>query len=691
MPSKETFRDLCLSLHKCKSVLELLYPGDDISALSQLSRIQLLERLDLQPLHERKDRASESVSSTPHMNMQPTIPCESCQPALDSHTSLGDLELIPCEDYKWDENTRGSEDMPVVADDVNALSLSFSRRTSFLGASSVKVSFLVMARIRPDLQILLANKWGHRMPARRPQTVALSSANSVTNRPIPWSRKGQILVDAYFKRVHVLVPMLQEASFRAAYLNGKRLDRGWLALLNAVLAMGSIAATQADNVDHLHFYKAAIESISIDRLADGSIETLQAVIILGGYYLHYVNRPNLADTFLGAAFRMASALGFHREASVSNTPSNGNESHTVDMRRRTWWSLFCLDTWASTTTGRPSFGRCSPMVNVGYPESGASCTGPTSEDASEEFSQYSGVLPLVANAEFCKIATTIQDALASAPLLCKAQRWKLDTQLVEWYQSLPTILRRATTSNESLRMACCVIKWRYQNLRMLLHRPVLLSYGIQNADSSDRSDPGADVDEAAIGICRDIAEATIQHVANERVRDQISGWNAAWFLYQAALVPLLSLLMAPYETRAGSWCHSIETAIESLGIMKSWSPSAEQSREALVKIYEFSTGLRLPDNCTSTMRPGQGSDECSDVTTVPNEQSCPGLADLELNCTEGADPLVEQVICQLTSHGFNAQQDSIFPHLPVDGEGNFFQYENLFTTNNRITANSFQT
>jgi hypothetical protein len=113
-----------------------------------------------------------------------------------------------------------------------------------------------------------------------------------------------------------------------------------------------------------------------------TLELLQALSILGGYYLHYLNRPNEGDILMGACLRMACSLGLHREYLTSNTnmswsgstgnvkQENGQEFHSTsgsqaaDIRRRTWWSIFCLDTWASATIGRPSLGRMTPGVTV---------------------------------------------------------------------------------------------------------------------------------------------------------------------------------------------------------------------------------------------------------------------------------------------------------------------------------------
>jgi hypothetical protein len=199
------------------------------------------------------------------------------------------------------------------------------------------------------------------LPVIRQRTMAPKD-----NSRIAWSWKGQTLIDAYFKRIHVFVPMLDEAAFRADYLDGQRNDAPWLALLNMVFAMGSIVAMKSDDFNHINYYNRAMEHLTVDAFGSSHIEMVQALAIIGGYYLHYINRPNMANAIIGAAIRMASALGLHRESLAQSS----SDMAAAETRRRTWWSLFCLDTWATTTMGRPSFGRWGPAINIQPPEFG---------------------------------------------------------------------------------------------------------------------------------------------------------------------------------------------------------------------------------------------------------------------------------------------------------------------------------
>jgi hypothetical protein len=569
IPSRKTLEALSQSLEECRSILKRLYPGEEVSTLLPLSRQDLLSLLDRQPTQNPTSLPSPPLQTSPlKSDLDSPI-------GVGSESGLANLEQMPTGDSEWDEERRGRDPIPVEADDVNALSLNMDRQASYLGASSIKAALMVMLKVQPQLRGSLTPPLNNVELASNLPVIRQRPMIPKDNSRIPWSWKGQTLIDAYFKRIHVFVPMLDEAAFRADYLEGQRCDAAWLALLNMVFAMGSIVAMKSDDFNHINYYNRAMEHLTIDAFGSSHIETVQALAIIGGYYLHYINRPNMANAIIGAAIRMASALGLHRESLAQGS----SDVAAAETRRRTWWSLFCLDTWATTTLGRPSFGRWGPAINIQPPEFGI--------NQARDSAQHAGILPLIENIKFCKIATQIQDMLAITPLLRPEDRCNMDAQLVNWYSNLPWLLRTTDPCAEPLYIARCVMKWRYQNLRMLLHRPVLLSLA-----SGGIGTHVADQDIAGVETCRELAKATIEDISREWTRNQMSGWNAVWFLYQAAMIPLVSLFWQWDSPMVPEWQKQIETILELLDAMEDWSLAARRSREVVWRMYEASRQLQ---------------------------------------------------------------------------------------------------
>jgi hypothetical protein len=198
--------------------------------------------------------------------------------------------------------------------------------------------------------------------------------------------------------------------------------------------------------------------------------------------------------------------------------------------------------------------------------------------------QHTGIIPLIENIKFCKIATHIQDVLAQSPLLRTEDRANLDGQLVAWHDNLPWILRSTEPCPESLYTARCVMKWRYQNLRIVLYRPVLLNL----ANRGNQETPSQE-DLAAVSKCRAIAKQTIEDIAREWTPNQMLGWNGVWFLYQASMIPLVSIFWESWNTQQVRECQTqIEIVLEAFDGMADWSLAARRSREVVSKMYEAS-------------------------------------------------------------------------------------------------------
>lgn len=194
-------------------------------------------------------------------------------------------------------------------------------------------------------------------------------------------------------------------------------------------------------------------------------------------------------------------------------------------------------------------------------------------------------MPLLENIKFCKIATQIQDMLAVASLRNRENREKLDGMLVDWYESLPSLIRSGDKCVEPLHLARCNMRWRYWNLRMLLYRPVLLAVA-----SSDKNAPISAEDEAAVATCQEFAKQIIEDISNGWTRHQMSGWNAVWLLYQAAMIPLISILWQPDSSSVSEWQSQVITILDLFEKMEDWSLTARSSKDVVGLIYQASCG-----------------------------------------------------------------------------------------------------
>lgn len=166
----------------------------------------------------------------------------------------------------------------------------------------------------------------------------------------------------------------------------------------------------------------------------------------------------------------------------------------------------------------------------------------------------------------------------------------LDSQLLQWWENLPTALKDYEPCPRSLYTARTVMQWRFHIQRMLLYRPQLLSYAMRRVPfmilrTEERN---------AVVKCREIAETIIESISMTTKLNQMVGWNAVWFLFQATMVPLLYLSTQSRndipDNSFASCKIQIETAMMTLERIKVYGHTAERSLEAISSILEACLG-----------------------------------------------------------------------------------------------------
>ncbi|KAF2261755.1 hypothetical protein CC78DRAFT_340231 [Lojkania enalia] len=580
VPSRKLVDKLSADIEQFKSVLNKLYPSKDLESLSSLPREELLELALSIP----------SSGTTTSPSTVATQAISEITSGSEGAESLEALEQAPPEDPYWDEARKHLVRVQGISDDVNGLSMSVDRLSSYVGISSITAALKVIVRCAPHAKPLIAHN--HQETAL-PSRAGSPPPELVDDNPmaLPQPTEGQQLVESYFERVHLFFPMIDERKFWSSYLYGDRKDSPWLALLNMVFALGSLAASTSDNEAHYVYFNRSRHHLSLESFGSGNLEVLQALAIMSGYYMHYLNRPNEAHSLMGGTLRMATALGLHREYSDStkgdsnrylNVMAPGEaDSISPEMRRRIWWSLFCLDAWASTTTGRPSLGRMGPSITVLPPGQNMNILP---QPNSPQYIEQLKILPLVHASEFCKIATRIQDRLVESPLLTPSETAAYDSEVIHWHEELPSILFNMNeTCPDYLRRVRHVMKWRFQNIRIVLHRPVLLSTALRRTPFASLSAE----EKVAVGKCRIIAAKTIEDISTECLPDLISGWNGVWFVFQACMIPLVSLFSdSSMLEEVEKWKSSLETALAFFERSKPWSIAAKRSLDAVSRLYE---------------------------------------------------------------------------------------------------------
>jgi hypothetical protein len=342
-----------------RALLERVFPSRPLESLFDLTREQLLELIFADDPSQRP-RTSSSLSEI----AAPTRDGATALPSSSLSNGLEALQLIP------DGNTCEARDpVDALTDDVNALSLSPGQTHTYLGVSSINAVFRVIMFIDPDFRPSpdRTQHGAHKVSENGSEELAACCGMfHLEEKHVHPHTAGLLLINAFFNYVHhPFTPLLDEAQFRYTYLHGGRHDPRWMALLNTVLALGSISVCNADPACHSAYFRKAMTFLTLETAGDVHLETVQMLALLAGHYLHFVSQPNLAYSLTGVAIRMATTLSLHKDALGDY---QGEATAATALRRCIWWSLFCMDTWCGMTLGRPTFGRLGTAITVRLPE-----------------------------------------------------------------------------------------------------------------------------------------------------------------------------------------------------------------------------------------------------------------------------------------------------------------------------------
>lgn len=588
-------------------VLETLFPGSKVEHLTEKSQSELLELLSM-----------NQIPAHGELHHQPHIPVATGPPSIihprqdqDSQFASGSTadesaqsaplseNGEPAEDRAWDE----SLDQPatVASDDINALGLASDNQhaRSYLGVTSMSAVFRTIFRLCPAAK-------EHTAQCASSLTAAPAQAQlavPVLGRdPALGVLREQRCIDFYFEHIHPITPLLDEDDFRSQYTSGGRQDGSWMGLFNMVLALGSIASGSEGL--HEQYYRQARSFTGLDSLGSGNLESLQALCLLGGYYLHYRNSPNMAYSILGAAQRVAIALGLHREPRKATNISDPSEIESyrrrVETRRRAWWSLFCLDTWACMTQGRPTCGRWeSSTMDTYFP----SCLYPDDQ----------GAILLRANIEFCLIFERVQHRFAQFSRLSNQEILALDAELQAWYKSLPQETKQVDNAPQRFQFARELMKTRYYNARVILARSLILYMA---HDFKRKIRELLPEQRQMLDLCCSIAAEAIDSTARYWTPNRIHVWNLAWYLFQACTVPLLSIAIErnmqqrqqqvspPESERVMLWQTSLAKALETFAEMRPWMRVSDRSPDIVSALYEALTAVGEVDDQTPSATDG---------------------------------------------------------------------------------------
>ncbi|KAF9887006.1 hypothetical protein FE257_010622 [Aspergillus nanangensis] len=425
------------------------------------------------------------------------------------------------------------------------------------------------------------------------------------------------LVHTFFSDTGLLFPYIYPSTFLETYdqmvqESFTRVRRTWLGLLNMILAMSTITRapgnTEADSriAESDIFYQRGLGLCGGEILRGTTLEVVQYLLLMG-QYLQGTQKSVQAWTVHGLAVKAALQLGLHSRAA-----SNAFSPLEQEVRKRTWYGCVVLDRTLSMTFGRPS------AIPDNYVKLDLPATNISIDTASilNNDSTYLSIAFFNSTITLYKRMWSIIDLLYGQNLGCDAplsvsetvaQVFSVEQHLFAWEKSLPDALRITTPAalketNPELPGDSNFFSWkfrviltlRYLNLRVLLHRPVLVRF--IDACGGLQPDPQElrllqQIGLNSMHICADSAMEIIdlvhQAVHETGWRHKVLGawWFSLYYTFNSALVILGILWVCREESITGK---SMEDLV---------SRAKAYPYRAIAALWKLDNGNRMVDRC----------------------------------------------------------------------------------------------
>ncbi|KAI1140048.1 fungal-specific transcription factor domain-containing protein [Hypoxylon sp. FL0543] len=291
----------------------------------------------------------------------------------------------------------------------------------------------------------------------------------------PWA---ELLIDIYFRKANICLPLLNEASFRSQYMISK--ERISPALLSSLYAH-SLVYWKSEPLlagqrrpDIRFIWNLATEALQSELFISPGISTITAILLnVGG-------RPTTA--LIGNGARLGSAISLAYSLGLNHDPSSWDISRSEKMlRMHTWWSLLIHDRWSSLAYGTPPHLQRS-FYDVPQPTEKDRLNQPgASQENSEARSVFLALSGLTDVLDHYLQRLYRVDKGAGTPAA------RLELRLNRWVESLENDVRQIITRGTSLNIPGA------PNLRLAYLSVQLLTHRIRMEDSRSREEVDDDV------------------------------------------------------------------------------------------------------------------------------------------------------------------------------------------------------
>lgn len=343
-----------------------------------------------------------------------------------------------------------------------------------------------------------------------------------------------------------------------------------------MLAIGSFVGASGSGREDIQLYQAARSHLTAAILEKGSLPLVQSLTLMGNY-LQKRNKPNAGFNILGVAVNMALAIGLHREFHPSRTTP-----FVMELRRRTWWTLFVFESGARLTLGRPPVTLTG--VTVGLPTNMHDYELAVDIDLLPPPQNVPTVTSyLQAQVSLARIANAAHVKLHSSCSLRPCEVLQFDTEVRNWLASLPPYFGSEHEWASSPKM---ILLWRAAHLRIIICRPFLFA-AIRARAPLDIQAPDGRYMPSPLSICVSIAHECALSICDYWAakplaeRNRGLAWYASYWLTTAGVVLATCLIYDATHLLADQWRTELSRTLATLAELGKACDMASKACEIL--------------------------------------------------------------------------------------------------------------
>lgn len=366
---------------------------------------------------------------------------------------------------------------------------------------------------------------------------------------LPTREIADILVRSFFHRVHPNFMIFRRCAFEQSYnlvwnqlnVQVQDFELGLLCCVLMVLVLGAQSLEPHDGLylEMIRRYYDWVMHKASELQCSSALANVQALLLLQ-LYQHSISERNTAFMMLGAASRMATNLGMHREGAIKNL-----DSYEQELRRRIWWTIYVLEHNSCTILGRPC-AIDDREVSVHFPNEdlldGSECVP---MGYVENLVQLTKIMADISRRMYPLSSIPNEDSERQRIHNAKV----LLSELESWHHRLPKHLRLDfQTSSANHMRAICLLHLQFHLTQSLVARPFILrKVAVQVARKVGKHVRSQELDDEELKLsykCGLFSKQAIILAHQLITSGQFNGvtWMDPYYVYHSVIVVSLDYL-----------------------------------------------------------------------------------------------------------------------------------------------------